>query len=75
MFAHTHTHTQIFRPVDLLDNKKDFGSVLVTLQFLHNIAAGTHYDCVAYYTCNYTTTVIRCFFIYYLGALKVNFVV
>lgn len=31
---------QIFRPGDLLDEGRDFNSVLVTLQLLYNIAAG-----------------------------------
>jgi len=38
--AHTLPLLQIFRPADLLDEKRDFASVLVTLQQLYNIAAG-----------------------------------
>ena len=32
---------QIFKPVDLLDDKRDFTAVLVTVQELYHIAAGT----------------------------------
>ena len=34
-------YLQIFKPLDLLDDKGDFSLVLVTIQELYHIAAGT----------------------------------
>ena len=36
----TYTHVQIFKPADLVDDRRDFSTVLLTLQELYNIAAG-----------------------------------
>ena len=33
-------YAQIFQPADLLDEKRNFANVLMTLQQLYNIAAG-----------------------------------